>query len=258
VNNVVSNNDIEILQGGVQNRLFNLHPMLIKHPLIYYDGQLTPVDLSEHWAGNARVADISGVLLHYKLSKSLYGLVRRETVEQRYVNRHGKYQKYLKVLDAAPELTIKSDTSRELKSVNDLIGTQFANISEEYVGFMQRELRRREGYSQDAEMAQAYELFARARKEAKVQLKAATSAREQNKSLRRQFNRARKTSQQLERRNRELEDQISAIQSSRTWRLVTALKLLKRAARDRMGGGRDRAETSEQPPAPEERNDLLQ
>src|SRR5215217_6592053 len=49
VNNVVSNNDIEILQGGVQKRLFNLHPILIKHPLVFDDGQLIPVDLSEHW-----------------------------------------------------------------------------------------------------------------------------------------------------------------------------------------------------------------
>src|SRR5829696_2345337 len=163
VDNVVSNEAIEILQGGVQNRLFKLHPILIKHPLVFYDGQLRPVDLSEHWAGNARVADISGVLLHYKLSKSLYDLVRREAVEQRYVNRHGKYQKYLRVLDASPELLIRNDTSRELESVNDLIGTQLANISEEYIRYVQSEWRGREGYSQEDELDRAYALFSRVR-----------------------------------------------------------------------------------------------
>ena len=122
---------------------------------------------------------------HYKLSKSLYDLVRRETVEQRYINRHGKYQKYLKVLDASPELLIRNDTSRELESVNDLIGTQFANISEEYVKFMQSELRGREGYSQDAELDRVYEIFSRVREEAGEQLRMAQTLRTQNKSLRR-------------------------------------------------------------------------
>ena len=235
VNNAVSNQDIQILQGGVQKRLFNLHPILIKHPLVFYDGQLIPVDLSEHWAGNARVADISGVLYHYKLSKSLYDLVRRETVEPRYINRHGKYHKYLKVLDASPELLIRNDSSRELKSVNDLIGTHLANISEEYVTFMQSELRSREGYSQDVELDRIYELFSRAREEAGEQLRMAQSFRMQNSSLRRQLRRAEKQSQELKRREQELEGQISAIQSSRMWRFVTALKRLRRAARERMG-----------------------
>ena len=228
VNNIVSNENIDILQGGVQKRLFKLHPLLIKHPLVFYDGQLIPVDLSEHWAGNARVADISGVLLHYKLSKSLYDVVRRENVEQRYINRHGKYQKYLGVLDASQELLIKNDSSRELKSVDDLIGTQLANISDEYVAFMQSELRGREDYSQDAELARIYELFSRVEKEAGGQLRMARRLRDQNKSLRRQL-------KEVKYRTHELESQISAIQSSRMWRVLTAIKRLRRAVRDKIG-----------------------
>jgi hypothetical protein len=235
LNNVVSNQDIEILQGGVQKRLFKLHPLLIKHPLVFYDGQLKPVDLSEHWAGSARVADISGVLFHYKLSKSLYEVVRRENVEQRYINRHGKYEKYLGVLDASPELLIRNNTSRELQSVNDLIGTQLANISNEYVQFMQSELRGREGYSQDVELDRVYELFYRVTAEAREQLRMARRLRNQNKSLRRRLKEMEESNQRFEDRNQELEDQISAIQSSRMWRFLTSLKLLRRAVRDQLG-----------------------
>jgi hypothetical protein len=247
VNNVVSNEAIEILQGGVQNRLFNLHPMLIKHPLVFYDGQIKPVDLSEHWAGNARVADISGVLLHYKLSKSLYDLVRRENVEQRYVNRHGKYQKYLRVLDASPELLIRNDTSRELTSVNDLIGTQLANISEEYVRFVQSQLRGREGYSQDDELYRAYELLFSVMDQAREQRKRAQSLRKQrlqrqNKFLREKLRtvqeeavRAEERSRWFDHRKKELEDQISLIQSSQTWRFLTILSRIKGVFRNRRG-----------------------
>jgi glycosyltransferase involved in cell wall biosynthesis len=235
VNNLVSNEDIEILQGGVQKRLFNLPLILIKHPLILYDEELIPVDLSEHWVGNARVADISGVLLHYKLSKSLYDIVRREVVEQRYVNRNGKYQKYLDVLDASPELLIRNDTSRELESVNDLIGTQFANISEEYVKFMRGELQGQEGYSRDVELHRLYELFSRAKEEARDQRRTVQGQQKQDIALRRQLGGVQKRNRWLKRRTQELEDQISAIQSSRMWRFATVLSLLKRAVRNRMG-----------------------
>jgi hypothetical protein len=235
VNNVVSNEEIEILRGGVQKRIFNLNPILIKHPLIFYDGRLAPVDLSEHWAANARLADISGVLLHYKLSKTLYDLVRRETVEQRYVNRHGKYDKYLKVLDASPELLIRSDTSKELRSLNDLIGTQFAHISRDYVRLVQSELRGRQSHSQDVESDLFYELFFQIKGEARKQLRMAQELRETNKSLRLKLKRLRKADQELRRRMQNLQDQISAIQSSRTWRLLTVLKRLRRTVRDKTG-----------------------
>jgi hypothetical protein len=235
VNNVVSSQDIKILQGGVQKRLFKLHPLLIKHPLVFYDEQLIPVDLSEHWAGNARVADISGILLHYKLSRSLYDLVRRENLEQRYINRHGKYQKYLSVLETSPELLIRNDTSRELKNVNDLIGTQYASISKEYVKFMQSELRGQEGYSQDVELDRVYEMFFRIKSESEEQFRRMQSLQKRNKSLRLQLQTTKENSQGLKRRMEELEGQITAIHSSRTWRFITILSLLKRTTRDRLG-----------------------
>jgi glycosyltransferase involved in cell wall biosynthesis len=235
VNNIISNEDIKILQGGVQKRLFNLPLILIKHPLVFYDGRLKPVDLSEHWAGNARVADISGVLLHYKLARSLYNLARREVVEQRYVNRNGKYEKYLDVLEASPELLIRNDTSRELESVNDLLGTQFANVSEAYVQFMLGELREREGHTQEDELERVYELFSRARAEAIEQFRTAQSLRRQDAGLRRRLTKLENRNRRFRRRMHELEDQISAIQSSRMWRFLNVLGLLKRGARKRLG-----------------------
>jgi hypothetical protein len=136
--NAVSNDGIKILQGGVQKRLFNINPQLTKHPLIFHDGEIRPVDRSEHWAGAARLADFSGVLFHYKIL-GLHGLVRREVEERRYINRHGKYDKYLKALEESPNLTVKSETSEEMESANDLIGTNFNVVSTEYLDFVKKE-----------------------------------------------------------------------------------------------------------------------
>ncbi len=250
VGNVVSNEDIEILQGGVQRTVFNISPLLIKHPLIFYDDELKPVDRSEHWAGNARVADFSGVLFHYKLLGTLYGLVRREVSERSYVNRHAKYEKYLKVLDAAPELLIKRETSRELKHVNDLVGTQFAVVSREYMRFVESEAQKVEGYTTDGELERAYGLFFKARTEARERSREATQLQQKNMRLRRRIKdheqsenqehirrerevlrgrleRKDQRIEELESANKRLEDQLSGIQSSRTWRLLDGLNRLR-------------------------------
>lgn len=141
--NVASNDSIKILQGGVQKELFGINPQLTKHPLVFHDGEIRAVDRSEHWAGAARLADFSGVLFHYKML-GLNDLARREVIERRYVNRHGKYDKYLGALEQYPELTANSETARELESTNDLIGTNFNVVSAEYLDFVKEEFMREE------------------------------------------------------------------------------------------------------------------
>src|SRR5215203_6784500 len=110
--NVLANEEIKVLRDGMVHTLFGFRALLTKHPLIFLDDRIKPMDLSEHWVGNSRIADFTCILLHYKLSANLYELVRREVEERRYISRHGKYDKYFKVLAEAPDLLIKSDTSK--------------------------------------------------------------------------------------------------------------------------------------------------
>ena len=165
VGNVLANEDLEILRAGVQWRLFGIHPLLTKHPLVFLDDKLKPMDLSDHWAGNARIADFTGILLHYKLSASLYELVRREVDERRYVNRGGKYDKYLEVLETSPDLLVKNDASKELESVNDLVGTRLVSVSEQYMRFVDSEERRSGRYSEESRSERLFEAFFNARAE---------------------------------------------------------------------------------------------
>ena len=141
--NVVSNENIEILRGGIRNILFdnfNNKALLLKHPLIFLDDELKPMDLSDHWVGNARIADFTGVLYHYKFTERFYEDVRR-SVEERNRSDHGtrRYGKFLEVLERKPYLEIRRETSKELESVDQLVADGFVVVSEEYLAFVRQE-----------------------------------------------------------------------------------------------------------------------
>jgi glycosyltransferase involved in cell wall biosynthesis len=231
IGNVVANERIEILQGGVMQRVFGTSPLLTKHPLIFLDDRLTPHDLSDHWVGNARIADFTALFLHYKLSANLYGLVRREIEERRYNNLHGKYDKIHKVLAEAPSLLMRNDTSKELKSVNELVGTRFVSVSKQYMRFVENEAQKNGHYSEESRSERLAEAFFNARaevaaygrktRELQQELK---KSRAESRSKRAALNRA---------RNAEM--QIEAIQASRSWKTLTVLKRIRMRAGDMLG-----------------------
>jgi glycosyltransferase involved in cell wall biosynthesis len=236
IGNVVSNGQIEILQGGVIERIFKTSPLLTKHPLVFMDDQLRPHDLSDHWAGNARIADFTAVFLHYKLSANLYELVRREIEERRYVNRHGKYDKMHKILAEAPTLLMRSETSKELRSVNDLVGTRFVSLSEQYLSFVENEARRSGNYSEEDRSERLSEAFFNARAEVAAYSRKTRELQQELKKTRARSRRGRAASRSA----RHAEERVDAIQSSRAWKVLTAIHRLKLGAAqalDRVRGG---------------------
>lgn len=221
IGNVLSNEEIRILRAGVQWRLFGIHPLLTKHPLLFLDDKLKPMDLSDHWAGNAHIADFTGILLHYKLANSLHWLVQREIEERRYVNQGGKYDKYFKVLEKAPSLLIKNETSKELKSVNELVGTRLVSVSKQYMRFVESEEKRNGHYSEESRSERLYEAFFNARAEV-----AACSKRIRD----------------LERQLAKAQAQIQALQSSRRRKILTALGSLRTETRSVLDRLRNRVQ----------------
>jgi glycosyltransferase involved in cell wall biosynthesis len=231
IGNVVSNEEIEILQGGVQQRLFGIGPLLMKHPLVFLDEKLKPHDMSDHWAGNARIADFTALFLHYKLSANLYELVRREIEERRYTNLHGKYDRYYKVLTQAPSLLMRNDTSKELKSVNELVGTRFVSVSKQYMSFVENEARRNGHYSEESRSERLSEAFFNARAEVAAYGQKTRELQLELKELRAEARRKRAALN----RARNAEMQIKAIQSSRSWKILTVFKCIRIRVREMLG-----------------------
>jgi Glycosyl transferase family 2 len=227
IGNVVSNEQIEVLQGGVMERVFGTSPLLTKHPLVFLDDQVRPHDLSDHWVGNARIADFTALFLHYKLSSSLYNSVRKEMEERRYYNRWGKYDRIHKVLEEAPSLLMKNETSRELNSVNELVGTRFVSVSEAYMDFVEAEAHKKEEhYSEERRSERLSEAFFNARAEVAAYGQQTADLQQELKELRAKSRRKRASL----RRAHQAQEQIEAIRSSRAWKAMTAIHRLRLGA----------------------------
>jgi len=134
--NVVANDNIKKYTDGIRSTLFDAPFALTNHRLIFFDGKVKPGASGRglHRVENARLADISCVLYHYKLVDGFQEWAAQVVREERYnpelTLRH--YKKYHEVLEQNPGIRIKQPTARELGSVNELIDNGFLVVSEEY------------------------------------------------------------------------------------------------------------------------------
>src|SRR5215217_1537301 len=143
-NNALKSDEIEIFRNGIRSAIFSDRPLLTKFPLMFKDGRIKPFDRSSHWVANAKIADITCVLLHYKFLDGYF--YKQATRQGQYHNnsaRYTHYKKYLEVLDKNPTLQVKRESARELKGVNDLVENGFLVVSEEYLMMVYQEEERK-------------------------------------------------------------------------------------------------------------------
>src|SRR5215216_2854281 len=143
--NVLANEDIEVHTHGIQSTTFGGSLPLTKHPLVFVDEKIKPKDLSAHTVSDARIADFTCVLFHYKFLKNhLYERVRQIVRQDWFSPKYGeKYKKCLGVLEKNPSLRIKGETARELRSVNELVENHFLVVSEEYMMLVYEQARKK-------------------------------------------------------------------------------------------------------------------
>jgi hypothetical protein len=245
--NTVASEEIEVYRDGIQKTLFGHHALLTKHPLMFIDEELVPIDNSSHWVGGARIADVSCVLFHYKFIGDFYERALLAVREENYARNSAKHKKYLEVLEQQNlELRIKKETAREIKDVNELVDNGFLVVSGEYMALVDAEERKSEADAPRDEPRRLVNAFT------KVQARARTLARrvqDLTQSLERQVQeteRLERKNRDLERRNRDLrrqnqnlERQMQDIQGSRSWKLLDKLgRMRARISGEKKGDGR--------------------
>src|SRR5215210_5585055 len=133
--NICESDNIEFYSGGIRPTVFDcVPPWLTKWAPTFSDGKLKYFTLDVHRVEDARVADLTCVLLHYKfLDEHFHKQAASAVREENYAGNSRQYKRYLEVLENAPSLQLKRETARELRSVNDLVENQFLVVSEEYM-----------------------------------------------------------------------------------------------------------------------------
>jgi hypothetical protein len=133
-NNKLEADNVEWFAGGVRSDVFGFRPHLTKYPLVFYDREIIPDP--PHHVNNARIADVTCVLFHYKFLKDFRARTMSAARNWRNTITSADYSMYLEVLDKNPNLQLKQETAREITSVNDLLENAFLVVSDDYLNWV--------------------------------------------------------------------------------------------------------------------------
>lgn len=143
-NTIVESSDVAVrLRGGIRDEVFGIKPGLTKNPLLFSDGALELVSVPN--VRNARVADFTCVLFHYKFHAfelQDYGHKAIGYMKDRTPRQREQFEKYAEVLKKASELRLSPETAREISSVNELLDNGFLIASEDYASWVDAEEQR--------------------------------------------------------------------------------------------------------------------
>jgi len=227
-NTTYESHTMEMFRDGIRQTIFGPSVMLTKHPLLFLDGELEAYDGSSRWVYNAKVADLTGVLFHYKFLDGYFqALSTRNVREKQYRHQTGKYEMYLAGMKKSPSLQIKQDSAREIKGVNDLLEDQFLVISEDYVSWVndQEEKNVLLQASQGEKQEPAASSLAFSQQQRVRVLKRQQHAQQCRQVQ--QLIELQTAKQRAERRARKLEQQLENMQASWSWKLIKRLYYIK-------------------------------
>jgi hypothetical protein len=140
--NVLLANHVKCYFGGIRETLFKSKPgghyLLTKHPLIYLDGTLEPVT-NPHYCNKATVADVTGVLRHYKFTASFKDKVGESRATKRYIKfAQNQYDEYHRKIGGKSSIRIDTPATRRLEHVDQLVAEGFISISPAFEEFERR------------------------------------------------------------------------------------------------------------------------
>jgi hypothetical protein len=185
-NNTLASDQIEVYRGGIHGTIFGTNLLaLTKHPLMFVDEEIRPFVSNEHWVGDARVADITCVLFHYKFISDFYERVVRAVEEENYHSNSAKYKKFMRTLEQNPDLQVKLETARELETVNDLVDNGFLVVSGNYMAWVDAEDRKSEASNllRNDPPRRLMEAFDKANARARIQARASRDLERQVEQL---------------------------------------------------------------------------
>lgn len=125
--------------AGVRSRVFGVENLcLVKHALMRQSGSARRSNHNDHFVVRAKVADVMGVLFHYKFVGSFSDTVADAIRRKQHHNDSSEYKKYAEKLMADPKILLKCDQSLVLDGVEDLVENGFLKVSPALRAFAER------------------------------------------------------------------------------------------------------------------------
>ncbi len=238
-------------RGGIRENLFGYTPWLTKYPLLFSDGKSKRH--GAHRVYNAKVADFTCVLFHYKfyafsLQEYWHTAIKQKRDKASPGRRH-VYEQYLEVLEKDPDLQLKRETSREISSVNDLLENRFLVASEDYVSWVNAEEERSlsqappesalpafaGAFLQSRRMERAKILTVGKLEQRLLELEQQVRGRgqrvqrlkEQLRDKRQKLQRSKHRQQRLTKKVGRLQQELENVRASRLWKLAELLRRIK-------------------------------
>lgn len=118
--------------GGVRARVFGVTPWLVKYPLLRPGAGALPAPANNHFCTGTRVADVTGVLRHYKFLAGFADQCRSAVAHGGYAGNSREYRDYLQTLNAAPGLDLLADISRLDPGTDALLDAGLVHASPRY------------------------------------------------------------------------------------------------------------------------------
>jgi len=126
--NEVTNDQTALYFGGIRKTLYGNNCLLTKHSL-FVPREVDPFT-HVHFVNHARLADISCVMLHYKLTGSALEVAMQN--KEGFVGNSRGYSDFINFLINHRNGHTMSDTAIRLQNVNDLLDSGFLFTSESY------------------------------------------------------------------------------------------------------------------------------
>jgi Glycosyl transferase family 2 len=115
--------------GGIRKTLYGNDCLLTKHSL-FLPGKGLDLFPNVHFVNNARLADVSCVMLHYKLISNALDIASQN--KDYFTECSQGYSDFINFIKKNPDYKIKRNTAVKLKNVNELVDSDFLFISEIY------------------------------------------------------------------------------------------------------------------------------
>lgn len=137
--NSISNTDVRLYYGGVRQAYVGKQAqsqfLLVKHPLFYVDHHIEPVSMP-HFCNKAKVADISGILKHYKLTFSLKDKINNGVAQDDYSYMIKEQIDAYQHMTSATSTLIGSKNAHAYIGQEHLIANNFIHITDNYNSFV--------------------------------------------------------------------------------------------------------------------------